>query len=225
MICASRSGCCAMYSLSGEAPDLSTGSSAVTNVQVVFHAGSGVERPRRRRRRRCSSRGDLPGRRGGSGAPQRRQPPQRHTVAKMAERWQDTDCPRQNNAPATRSVGHRRRGEGGLCRPGTPLVRVLRRWRRQSWNTWGGRCRRGSSAPPSPESRTSASTTSATPRRDRCSAGVPLSVVAARLGCTEGNILRTHRHDIPGSDSGPAALMDRMFDDGSDSEPTPHSPS
>ena len=55
--------------------------------------------------------------------------------------------------------------------------------------------------------------------------GRPASVVAERLGCTEGNILRTHRHDIPGSDRGAAALMDRMFDDGSDSEPTPHSPS
>ena len=44
-------------------------------------------------------------------------------------------------------------------------------------------------------------------------AGVPLSVVAERLGCTEGNILRTYRHFIPGSDRDAAELMDRMFDD------------
>lgn len=49
-------------------------------------------------------------------------------------------------------------------------------------------------------------------------AGVPLSVVAERLGCTEGNILRTYRHYIPGSDRDAAALMDRMFDDVSDDE-------
>ena len=42
-------------------------------------------------------------------------------------------------------------------------------------------------------------------------AGVPLSVVAERLGCTEGNILRTYRHFIPGSDRDAAELMDRMF--------------
>jgi integrase len=42
-------------------------------------------------------------------------------------------------------------------------------------------------------------------------AGVPLSVVAERLGCTEANILRTYRHFIPGSDRDAAELMDRMF--------------
>jgi integrase len=44
-------------------------------------------------------------------------------------------------------------------------------------------------------------------------AGLPLSIVAERLGCTEANILRTYRHFIPGSDRDAAELMDRMFDD------------
>jgi integrase len=48
-------------------------------------------------------------------------------------------------------------------------------------------------------------------------AGVPLSVVAERLGCTEGNILRTYRHFIPGSDRDAAELMDQMFDDAAES--------
>ena len=43
-------------------------------------------------------------------------------------------------------------------------------------------------------------------------AGVPISVVAERLGCTEANILRTYRHYIPGSDRSAAELMDRMLD-------------
>lgn len=42
--------------------------------------------------------------------------------------------------------------------------------------------------------------------------GVPISVVAERLGCTEANILRTYRHFIPGSDRGAAELMDRLLD-------------
>ncbi len=42
-------------------------------------------------------------------------------------------------------------------------------------------------------------------------AGVPISVVAERLGCTEGNILRTYRHFIPGSDHEAAELMDRLM--------------
>ncbi len=49
-------------------------------------------------------------------------------------------------------------------------------------------------------------------------AGVPLSVVAERLGCTEGNILRTYRHFIPGSDRDAAELMDRMFGDAAEPE-------
>jgi len=44
-------------------------------------------------------------------------------------------------------------------------------------------------------------------------AGVPISIVAERLGCTEANILRTYRHFIPGSDRDAADLMDRMFND------------
>ena len=44
-------------------------------------------------------------------------------------------------------------------------------------------------------------------------AGVALSVVAERLGCTEANILRTYRHFIPGSDRDAAELMDRMYGD------------
>jgi len=42
-------------------------------------------------------------------------------------------------------------------------------------------------------------------------AGVPVSVVAERLGCTEGNILKTYRHFIPGADREAAALMDEML--------------
>jgi len=42
-------------------------------------------------------------------------------------------------------------------------------------------------------------------------AGVPISVVAERLGCTEGNILGTYRHYIPGSDHQAADLMDRLL--------------
>ncbi len=42
-------------------------------------------------------------------------------------------------------------------------------------------------------------------------AGVPISVVAERLGCTEGNILGTYRHFIPGSDHQAAELMDRLL--------------
>ncbi|MDA8379719.1 MAG: site-specific integrase [Actinomycetota bacterium] len=42
-------------------------------------------------------------------------------------------------------------------------------------------------------------------------AGVPIPVVAERLGCTEGNILRTYRHFIPGSDQHAADLMDRLL--------------
>ena len=43
-------------------------------------------------------------------------------------------------------------------------------------------------------------------------AGVPISIVAERLGCTETNILRTYRHFIPGSDRSAAELMDRMLE-------------
>jgi integrase len=42
-------------------------------------------------------------------------------------------------------------------------------------------------------------------------AGVPISIVAERLGCTEANILRTYRHLIPGSDRDAAAIMDEML--------------
>jgi integrase len=42
-------------------------------------------------------------------------------------------------------------------------------------------------------------------------AGVPISVVAERLGCTEANILGTYRHYIPGSDHEAADLMDRLL--------------
>lgn len=42
-------------------------------------------------------------------------------------------------------------------------------------------------------------------------AGVPVSIVAERLGCTEANILRTYRHFIPGSDASAADLMDRLL--------------
>jgi integrase len=46
-------------------------------------------------------------------------------------------------------------------------------------------------------------------------AGVPISVVAERLGCTEGNILRNYRHCIPGADRDAAVLMDRLLAGGS----------
>jgi integrase len=42
-------------------------------------------------------------------------------------------------------------------------------------------------------------------------AGIPISVVAERLGCTEANILRTYRHFVPGSDQLAADLMDRLL--------------
>ena len=42
-------------------------------------------------------------------------------------------------------------------------------------------------------------------------AGIPASVVAERLGCTEGNALRTYRHFIPGADRHAADLMDRLL--------------
>ncbi len=42
-------------------------------------------------------------------------------------------------------------------------------------------------------------------------AGIPISVVAERLGCTEANILRTYRHFVPGSDQTAADLMDRLL--------------
>lgn len=42
-------------------------------------------------------------------------------------------------------------------------------------------------------------------------AGIPISVVAERLGCTEANILRTYRHFVPGSDGAAAELMDRLL--------------
>lgn len=42
-------------------------------------------------------------------------------------------------------------------------------------------------------------------------AGVPVSVVAERLGCTEADVLRTYRHFIPGSDQQAAELMDRLL--------------
>ena len=42
-------------------------------------------------------------------------------------------------------------------------------------------------------------------------AGIPISVVAERLGCTEANILRTYRHFVPGSDQHAADLMDRLL--------------
>jgi integrase len=44
-------------------------------------------------------------------------------------------------------------------------------------------------------------------------AGVPISVVAERLGCTEANILRTYRNFVPGSDRAAAELMDRLLAD------------
>lgn len=42
--------------------------------------------------------------------------------------------------------------------------------------------------------------------------GIPISVVAERLGCTEGNVLRTYRHYIPGADRHAADLMDRLLE-------------
>ena len=42
-------------------------------------------------------------------------------------------------------------------------------------------------------------------------AGVPVSIVAERLGYTEANILKTYRHFIPGSDTAAADLMDRVL--------------
>jgi integrase len=42
-------------------------------------------------------------------------------------------------------------------------------------------------------------------------AGIPISIVAERLGCTEANILRTYRHFIPGSDGDAAELMDSLL--------------
>ncbi len=42
-------------------------------------------------------------------------------------------------------------------------------------------------------------------------AGIPVSVVAERLGCTEGNIFATYRHFVPGADRQAAELMDRLF--------------
>jgi len=42
-------------------------------------------------------------------------------------------------------------------------------------------------------------------------AGIPISVVSERLGCTEANVLRTYRHFVPGSDQLAADLMDRLL--------------
>ena len=42
-------------------------------------------------------------------------------------------------------------------------------------------------------------------------AGIPISIVAERLGCTEANVVRTYRHFIPGSDREAAFPMDRML--------------
>ena len=55
-------------------------------------------------------------------------------------------------------------------------------------------------------------------------AGVPISVVAERLGCTEGNILRTYRHFIPGSDQGAAELMDRLLSESETGDVAPEEP-
>jgi hypothetical protein len=49
-------------------------------------------------------------------------------------------------------------------------------------------------------------------------------VVAERLGCTEGNILRTYRHFIPGSDQGAAELMDRLFSESETGDVAPEEP-
>lgn len=56
-------------------------------------------------------------------------------------------------------------------------------------------------------------------------AGVPISVVAERLGCTETNILGTYRHYIPGSDHEAADLMDRLLRGSTASEAVPSSAS
>jgi integrase len=42
-------------------------------------------------------------------------------------------------------------------------------------------------------------------------AGIAISIVAERLGCTEANVLRTYRHFIPGSDREAAILMDHVL--------------
>jgi integrase len=42
-------------------------------------------------------------------------------------------------------------------------------------------------------------------------AGIPLSMVAERLGCTEMNVLRNYRHFIPASDRQAADLMERAL--------------
>lgn len=42
-------------------------------------------------------------------------------------------------------------------------------------------------------------------------AGIAISIVAERLGCTEANVLRTYRHFIPGSDREAAIVMDQML--------------
>jgi integrase len=42
-------------------------------------------------------------------------------------------------------------------------------------------------------------------------AGIPISIVAERLGCTEANVVRTYRHFIPGSDREAAIVMDQLL--------------
>jgi integrase len=42
-------------------------------------------------------------------------------------------------------------------------------------------------------------------------AGIPISIVAERLGCTEANVVRTYRHFIPGSDRQAAIVMDQLL--------------
>jgi integrase len=42
-------------------------------------------------------------------------------------------------------------------------------------------------------------------------AGIAISIVAERLGCTEANVLRTYRHFIPGSDREAAIFMDQAL--------------
>jgi integrase len=54
-------------------------------------------------------------------------------------------------------------------------------------------------------------------------AGVPISVVAERLGCTETNVLGTYRHYIPGSDHEAADLMDRLLRGSTAAEAVPSS--
>jgi integrase len=46
-------------------------------------------------------------------------------------------------------------------------------------------------------------------------AGIPISIVAERLGCTEANVLRTYRHFVPAADREAAQLMERLFDEAS----------